>query len=147
MQHAPFRHKKTTLRSMKTAPCTSWRCATDWCTVKTVLTKCTRTAWNSSVLTVIHCCNISCTTNTSHKRGKAWRHSMVGMKNMLFLIFNFEEYIRCGNDSGQCLRVIDRCNNIVDCINGWDEDINTCYSETEQSFFVHNSKSKVTFWL
>ena len=49
-------------------------------------------------------------------------------------------YIRCGNESGQCIRVIDQCNGIKDCLNGRDEDLNTCFSVKEQSFFVERSK-------
>ena len=45
-------------------------------------------------------------------------------------------YMRCGPDSGQCIRISDRCNKIVDCVNGWDEDASNCHSEEEQSMFV-----------
>ena len=48
----------------------------------------------------------------------------------------FSDYIRCGGESGQCIRIMDKCNGIEDCQNGWDEDIDTCVSPAEQAFFV-----------
>ena len=49
------------------------------------------------------------------------------------------EHIRCGNDSGQCIRIIDRCNHVNDCSNGWDEEETLCYNELERTNFVAES--------
>ena len=46
------------------------------------------------------------------------------------------EHIRCGNDSGQCIYIVDRCNHIKDCFNGWDEDATLCYTEFERANFA-----------
>ena len=51
----------------------------------------------------------------------------------------FKGYVRCGNESGQCIRSINRCNGVIDCTNGWDEEKTTCFSEKEQIFFTSNS--------
>ena len=52
------------------------------------------------------------------------------------LIFNALEYTRCGNESAQCIRMVDRCNGLQDCVNAWDEDISTCYHEEHQQLFA-----------
>ena len=36
------------------------------------------------------------------------------------------DFTRCGSNSGQCVRVTDVCDNIVDCVNEWDESSAIC---------------------
>ena len=50
------------------------------------------------------------------------------------------EYVRCGNESGQCILLTDRCNRIQDCVNGWDENDTLCHSQFEQENFITSGK-------
>ena len=36
------------------------------------------------------------------------------------------DHFTCGSDSPQCVASQQRCNGVVDCINGWDERNDTC---------------------
>ena len=91
--------------------------------MKIALTKCTRTAWKNSVLNVITKNNL-----------------FFSLPLTIILFGKISAYVRCGNESGQCIRVINRCNGVKDCVNGWDEDINTCFSEKIQTLFTFNSQ-------
>ena len=47
------------------------------------------------------------------------------MTVLLYMI----DYIRCGNESGQCIRARDKCDGVAaNCLNGWDESETTCSS-------------------
>ena len=50
----------------------------------------------------------------------------------------FVAYTRCGNDSGQCVRIVDRCNDITDCENGWDELESNCWTAKDRQLFVND---------
>ena len=43
----------------------------------------------------------------------------------------FVDFTRCGDESSQCIKVSDVCDNIMDCVNGWDEDVERCEDTTE----------------
>ena len=59
-------------------------------------------------------------------------------------IFVFQiEFERCGEGSTQCIRSSHKCNGVVDCLNGYDEDINLCSDSTEQSLFVESRKCEI----
>ena len=46
------------------------------------------------------------------------------------------DYTRCGNESGQCIKVVSKCDGILDCINGWDEEEERCTPALERERFV-----------
>ena len=49
------------------------------------------------------------------------------------------DYTRCGDESGQCVRLSDMCNGKMDCVNNWDESVDQCVTETAQNLFVAQS--------
>ena len=58
------------------------------------------------------------------------------MKCSLLNVFPFLDYMRCGNESGQCIRKVDLCDQIFDCENEWDELETTCVRESFRQTFV-----------
>ena len=53
------------------------------------------------------------------------------------------DYVRCGDDSEQCVRTADICNNVKNCLNGWDEIAEKCVDETQRSMFVTSGEGAI----
>ena len=46
------------------------------------------------------------------------------------------DYVRCGSESEQCIRIADICNAVKNCRNGWDETAEQCVDEMQRNMFV-----------
>ena len=53
-------------------------------------------------------------------------------------------FMRCGTESAQCISTLSFCDGINDCVNGWDETLDNCYSAEEQLRFADDSKNSST---
>ena len=94
------------------------KCATEWHTATTAPMKCLKTACynNAEAVRFLSCIHCTCTL-------QAVMCSVLG-------------YVRCGSESGQCIRLVDMCNGMNDCLNGWDEKVSTCLSEMEHALLA-----------
>ena len=60
----------------------------------------------------------------------------------------YSDYVHCGDDSKQCVKIADMCNYVADCRNGWDEDPIHCeQSSAVQSRFVTTGARLIYFML
>ena len=58
-------------------------------------------------------------------------------------IVRIVDYTRCGDGSGQCIKVVSKCDGIQDCVNGWDEAEELCTFAQERQRFVQSGKFAV----